>query len=379
MEEKIYKKIMVILFIIVIFGSFIAFVFIKDKQFSELENRELQQFPSISLDAIRSGDFSKSFSSYISDQFIFRDRFVKLKGNMDALLGKNEQGDIYCGKDGYLIQDFEAPANDVLKDRITALNSFFGTLKGMGKYVMIAPTSIQILQDKLPKYVTKGTELKTMNLIKKDLNKDISFVDVSNILNKNKNKYIYYKTDHHWTSNGAYYAYTEFCKALKLKPVDLKSLQKMQVTDNFYGTLYAKSAFRSVKPDSIDVYLPKDKQNEKLIVDFGDENKKATSLYDSKWLDEKDKYQVFLGGNHAEIDIKTTSKSNKTLLIIKDSYANSFIPFLIPHFKEIRVIDLRYYRGEIKKLTEDNQITDVLFLYNVKTFFEDYSISNLKF
>lgn len=375
MNQKIYRRIILLLFNITIFAFLIAFILIPDKNFSELENRDLQKMPNLSISSIKSGDFSSSFQNYISDQFIFRNNFVKLKSSVDKLLGKTKEGDVFYGHDGYLIQDFTKPDKSAIKLRLNSINSFFKRLDGAKKYVLVAPTSIDILKDKLPTNAPIISEDTYIDKIKNGLQKGISFVDTRDILKQKSKQYIYYKTDHHWTTKGAYYAYVELCKSLKIAPLKENYYKEVPVTKNFYGSLYARSGFRSDVADTIHLFLPKKEQ--KYIVNYTDEKKKTTVLYDTKWLTQKDKYQIFLGGNHPIIDIKTTAKTNRTLLLIKDSYANSIIPFLIPHFSEIKVIDMRYFKGDVNNISDG--ISDVAILYNIKTFFDDNSLIDLGF
>jgi len=191
----------------------------------------------------------------------------------------------------------------------------------------------------------------------------------------NREQSIFYKTDHHWTTNGAYYAYQVLGKQMGFEPKIKEDFRIETVTNDFYGSLYSKSGYRHMKPDSSKLYLPED--NGRNSVEYVDEQQRSDSLYVMDNLKKKDKYTVFLNGNHGLIKIATSNRKGKKLLVIKDSYANSFLPFLTQHFQEIYVIDLRYYEGDIKKLIQEQQIHDMLLLYNVQTFFEDPSIQAL--
>jgi hypothetical protein len=166
------------------------------------------------------------------------------------------------------------------------------------------------------------------------------------------------------------------CKQLNIVPKEEKDFDIEDVTNNFYGSLYTKMAAGVGNPDTISIYFPKEKND--IVVNYPDKQKKIASLYNSARLDEKDKYQVFTDGNHPLINIKSLGDSKKKLLIIKDSYANSFIPFLTPHYGEIDIVDLRYYMDDLNELIDVDEITDVLFLFNVNTFNEDKSILNLE-
>ena len=114
-----------------------------------------------------------------------------------------------------------------------------------------------------------------------------------------------------------------------------------------------------------------------VVVSYVEEQEKKATLYDTSKLKEKDKYAMFLGGNSGLIDIRTTADSTDRLLIVKDSYANSLVPFLTPYYREIFMVDPRYYYGDIHEIMENNKITSVLFLYNGNTFVEDNSISGV--
>ncbi|KHF32873.1 hypothetical protein CM49_04865 [Paenibacillus sp. P1XP2] len=148
-----------------------------------------------------------------------------------------------------------------------------------------------------------------------------------------------------------------------------------QATGTFFGSLYSKSGFRHVQPDSVQLYMPK--HPEAYTVSYVDEGRTTDSLYAMDQLQEKDKYAVFLNGNHALVRIQTGQKNGRKLLVVKDSYANSFVPFLLMHFGEIDVVDLRYYEGDLAALVKERGIREMLLLYNAITFCEDPSIKHI--
>lgn len=160
-----------------------------------------------------------------------------------------------------------------------------------------------------------------------------------------------------------------------LNPQKEEEFQIRQVTDAFFGSLYSKSGFRHVKPDPIQLYLPK--HPEAYTVSYVDEGLTTDSLYAMDQLQKKDKYAVFLNGNHALIRIQTGQKNGRKLLVVKDSYANSFIPFLLRHFGEIDVVDFRYYEDDLAALVKERGIREMLLLYNAITFCEDPSIKHI--
>jgi len=180
------------------------------------------------------------------------------------------------------------------------------------------------------------------------------------------------KTDHHWTTLGAWLSFQGVADAMGIKP-DPNAYTVYPVTHSFSGALVSKSGYLTFATDTIDVYVPKNEESYS-VVNYVEEQKKSASLYDSEQLKGKDKYAVFLEGNHPIIKIKNPVANGKNLLVIKDSYANAFIPFLTPFYSEITVIDPRYYYDSIDALIADAQITDILYLFNANTFFRDTTL-----
>ncbi|NWL88070.1 MULTISPECIES: DHHW family protein [unclassified Paenibacillus] len=346
-----------------------------DREFSEAENRMLEQLPAFSLKTLMSGTFTSDFEKYMSDQFIYRDIWIGVKTDTDRITGKKESNGIYLGQDGYLIQNFIPPTEEELQEKADAIQAFDQATPGLNKFVMLVPTAAALYKDKLPRYAIVGDEEAYLGKVRRLLPSHIHFLDVFPALYAGRELPIFYKTDHHWTTEGAYIAYVELCRQMGLTPQRKEDYSIRQASANFYGSLYSKSGFRHLPPDSIDLYLPKDPEN--YTVTYVDEQRSTDTLYAMEQLQKKDKYAVFLNGNHALVHIQTAHPDGKKLLVVKDSYANSFIPFLLPHFSEIDVVDLRYYDGELTTFVNEHDIDDMLLLYNVNTFFEDPSINDL--
>ena len=369
---KIYYSIMTLVFLVILIVIVTLNTTKKDIKFSESENRILAQKPKFSIERLLEGRYTKKYEKYKVDQFVDRDGWMKLKSSVDLALGKNESNGIYKGSDDYLIESFEVPDSEIVNRNIKAINNFNEKHKDINQYMLIAPNAVSILSEKLPPYAPVVSQKLVMDNFAKTLNKGINYIDVYNTLDKHDKEYIYYKTDHHWTTLGAYYSFLEAAKAMDLE-VKKDYYNVERVSNDFYGTLYSKSGYEVKTPDYIDVYLPKD-ENDEYVVNYVEEQKKSASFYDSEKLETKDKYGVFLGGNHPVVKIKTTSKEDRKLLIFKDSYANSFVPFLTQYFSDIIMVDPRYYYDDIEKLIEEEGISDILYLYNANTFFSDTSL-----
>lgn len=368
MSEKIYKYSMFLILTLFLGLIGIMHITMPDRTFSESENRVLEQRPQFSIKNLLSGKYTERFEKYISDQFPGRDLWIGIKSDAERAIGKKENNGVILGKDGYLFQKFDTPNKDDMEAKLESLNSLASSLKNIDSYFMLVPNSIKILEEKLPAHIPIEDQKRYIDRIQDSLTDEINFVDAYKALYAKKDEYIFYKTDHHWTSHGAYYAYRTLAQAMGFTPLDLGDFDITTVTDSFYGTLYSKSGFRRIEPDSIEIYIPKIPGE--YTVEYVEEGITNDSLYNMDNLKKKDKYTIFLDGNHPEVRITTSAGSNRKLLMIKDSYAHSIVPFLACHFDEIYMIDPRYYNGDIKAIALENSITDILILYNAATFFE---------
>lgn len=370
------KKTMAMLFLVMLGVICLVNLFSKDKEYSEKENRMLQQKPEISLYGIESGRWMKEYESYRSDQFVGRNFWVSLKTKV--LAGKRESNGVFKGKDSYLLEDIKEPDQEQLSQNLEAIKEFESGYQNVPFYVMLVPNAANVLSDKLPPFAVVEDQKQIFDDIQNELDEYIHLVDVSQILKKHKSEVIYYHTDHHWTTLGAYYAFQELAASMELDISKISTMKPYAVTNDFNGTLSATSGYETGYEEPIYIYASEQTEDmPEVVVNYVNEKKKTATLYDTSKLEEKDKYAVFLGGNYPLIDIRTTADTTDRLLLIKDSYANCMIPFLTPYFREIVVVDPRYYYGDIKELMEENDFTSVLFLYNGNTFVEDNSISGV--
>lgn len=363
-------------FIVVVFLILASVVVHKDQKTSVAENRSLEQRPSISISNLVSGRFAQDYTSYLSDQFPFRARFVKAKAKLDRIFGKDEINGVYIGKEGYLMEGFKKASEEATKEKADVINTFVANNPKIDVSVLLSPNKVEVYKNYLPKYAPVDSQVDYLNKLHSMLNTKVKFVDVSGSFDRLKNsEQLFFKTDHHWTAYGAYTAYVDFCKKLNLEPVGINSFTKSLASDNFYGTLYYKTGAQIGSPDSMYLYLPQ--ENPPVIAKYYDTKKKVPSVYDVSKLDTKNPYEVFTGGNHSQIKIRTNVDTDKKLLVVKDSFANAMIPFLVYNFSEITVVDLRYYSGSMKDIISNNEFTDALILGNINTFNSDSSILNL--
>lgn len=348
--------------------------FCEKKTFSETENRVLQSKPNFSIEKLFEGRFISKYEDYKVDQFFNRDFWIDVKIKSDKLLIKKESNGVYSAKKGYLLEKFDKPVEENVAKNLEAINSFAKKYKDVKQYMLISPTAINILNDTLPMAAPVEDQQKYLDNYAKKLDSTISFVDTDTVLLEHKREDLFYKSDHHWTTLGAFYSYQKLADYMGFTPKESTDYNVWLVSDSFEGALASKSGYNTKQKDKISVYIPKD-ENDKVIVNYKEEQKKTATLYQSDKLNEKDKYQVFLGGNHPIVNIDTTSTTGKTLLIFKDSYANCFVPFLTSHFSKIVLVDPRYYYEDIDELMKSEGVDEILYLYNANTFFSDTTLA----
>ena len=364
------------IFIIVLFLVLIVNVIVPDKEKSELENRTLESRPRFNLTTVLSGDFMEQWEKYLSDQFAGRNTWRRVKVGLDRLGGAKMENNIYIGKGGQLMENIEVPDEDQLDANMTAIQNFAQTYEDIPVTMMLVPDAACILTDRLPAFAEVEDQRQMFSMAERKLGDSVNWIDTVSILNKHKSEKLYYKTDHHWTTQGAFYVFQDAAQTFGIEGDVSDDFVSYTVTDSFNGVLAASSGVGLDERELIDIYVPTEGDDD-VIVDYVDEGRKTTSLYDSSKLATRGKYGVFLGGNTSVIDIKTVSTSQKRLLIVKDSFADCFIPFLAPYYREIVVVDPRYYSGTMDEIMDTYRITDALILYSGNTFFTDNNISGV--
>ena len=370
--ERLIGKI----FILCLFGVMLVNIIIPDREMSEEENRMLASKPKLTFSTLVNGDFMEQYEEYLSDQFAGRDLWHRMKVGLDRFGGSRMENGIYIGKDGQLLQDIQVPDQEHLSENLDAIKEFTETYQDIPVTMILVPDAACILNDRLPWLASVEDQNQMISMVEQSLGDSVTWVDAASALNKHKREKIYYLTDHHWTSLGAFYTFQEAAPALGIEEDVSDKFLSYTVSDSFNGVLASESGAGLGTEENIDIYVPREGDND-VIVNYVNESKRTTSLYDSSKLETKDQYGVFLGGNTSLIDIRTVSTSQKRLLVVKDSFANSFIPFLAPYYREIVVVDPRYYSGTIEDIMSSYRITDALFLYSGNSFFTDNSISGV--
>lgn len=370
-HKKVSKWNALIFFGVIIVLDLI-FLFSHGREFSDNENRMLQQSPEFSIKSLTSGRFMTQFEDFVADQFAGRDGWIGTKLKMDKILGKKESNGVYLGSDGYLIEDAAVPDTDNVNRTVEAINQFAASHPKMDFVMTIVPNSSEINEDLLPAGAPVRRQAQDIAQIASSLSTDVTFVDLLPVLSNHREEQLYYRSDHHWTSLGASYAFPVVADAMKFSTNE--QYEVLTVADDFSGTMAAASgSFGTV--DLVDLYVAQPEVQ--YYVEYSGDPVKYSSIYNSSALEQKNKYEVFFGGNYPKITITTLSETGRNLLLLKDSYANCFIQFLLPYYDHIVIVDPRYYSDDLEADIEDSDITDVLILYNENTFAEDRSLSGV--
>ncbi len=357
-----------IMLAVLVIGMVLALV-IPDRKFSDVENRPLAQSAAFDKSSLIDGKTGQDLNTWFSDQFPGRDQFFHLDYLFRKAFGQREIKDVFLGHDA-LLANPEQANGDLVSQTLASIDTF-SQLNGLNNFVMVAPSAATIQNQKLPKDAPVRDVNPTLDQIAGSL-PNTNVVDLRPVMNEHKEDYIFYKTDHHWTTDGAGLAAQAMLGAMgiEMNPADF---QKMPVSDSFQGTLASKTGSPFLK-DEINIAVAN--QNPRYYVTWADGTKTA-SIYRRDALNTKDQYQVFLGANQSMIRIDTDAQTTRTLLIFKDSYANSVIQYLLPYFSSITIVDPRYYYEDLELALGSDLFTDCVFLYSYDTFTTIPSLKNV--
>ncbi len=376
-KPRIYKIVTVALFAaMLVILPVMTFVTLPDEPapFSENENRTLAVFPTVSFENYKNEKLMTGIEKWFADRFFGREQWIKLRNSTERLTGKIDINGVYTA-DNRMMQIWKGFDEEFVTKNLKAMNKFAAKYPDKKMYFLLAPTSQEVYSDLFPSSAPIGSQSELLEFCREHLDL-IQTINVIPSMKLHKDNYIYYRTDHHWKSFGAYIAYYDAAKAMGFKPSELSDFDIEHVSDSFRGTLYSKTLDDGVTPDIMDYYHFKTDRNIKLTINNGKSVNTYDSLYMREYLDVKDKYSSFLGPNSPYMSINTGS-DGPTLLIIKDSYAHSLIPFLTAHFSRIDVLDMRQINDGYSRYVKVDNYDTVLFVYNAITFSEGTEVRKL--
>ena len=324
------------------------------------------QKPQFTIVDFVSGKFSDELEQYLTDQVPLRDDWVTLKIYLELAVGKRESGGVYIGRDKYLMDKFTSYSKKQLAANAAALAELQKKLaaEDISMDTILVPVAAQVLTDKLPAYAPVADYAAILEVL---TDAGVDTVDMLTALAAHSGENIYYRTDHHWTSLGAYYAY---CAWRGIEPNADEWTQEI-LCDNFHGTTWNKVPLPTVPAEEITAWYKHEYHN----VSYNGGEYEPNSIYECKYLSGSDQHAVFLNSNQAQTVISGSGKSGK-LLLIKDSYGNTFSQFPVEDYAEVHVLALRFFKGDVTEYAKENDITDALVLYGVQNFVKD---TNLRF
>ena len=336
-----------------------------DKYYSESEKRTLTQKEAVSIADFSSGKMGTQVEKYLADQFPGRDKWISVKTLAERISGKTEISDVYFGRDGYLIDAFTSYDEKQYQANLEALKLLADKIS-VPMQLMPVPTAAQVLSGKLPAYAP-NLDQKALYDSARALGLDT--VNVFDILSEHKDEYIYYKTDHHYTSLGAYYCYAAWMRSQGKTPEPVSAWQSQTLCGNFRGTSYNKVNYTFADCDTITAYY----KTLTHKVSYNGGSYVTDGIYERKYLSGKDQYAAFLNSNQSSTVV--SGEGEGKLLIIKDSYANCFAQFVIDDYAETHLIDLRFFKDSVSDYIAENGITQVLVLYNIPNLAADTAIA----
>ena len=365
-----------------LFVLFMVFVFCMDmtatnRQFSELENRVLNQRPKFTVEKLVANEYTLEYEEYVNDQFIWRDKWITMKSISESVLQKIENNGVAFGQDGFLFERYTVDRPQLEKN-MGFVGEYLEKYPDQHVTLAVIPNSMSVLRHKTPKDMPgRDQQLLIDEMYTQIKGDNVDTLDLYSVLGEHKDEYIYYRTDHHWTTLGAYYAYAEYVESRGMTPVPLEQMTGFAKTqEDFYGTYYSKAKLYNAVPDTITWY---DLPVEEISID----GQSYDSMYDTSKLAVRDKYAAFLWGNHGLTKIVSNSNAeNPTrVLVIKDSYGNSFAPFLTQNYDEVWVVDLRHVfsLSAVLEQAGAEPFDDVLLMYNCLNFMQDTNLAKLRY
>lgn len=372
----------ILLFCLFIFGFGIAQIALPDRAFSEQENRYLTQFTPPKLGALKldsglpvwqggnifNGEFMTGFEDYVIDQFPLRDQWIWLKAASERAVGKQENNGVYFGTDGdTLFAQFTPPTD--LEQRVGYVNQLADNVD-VPVYFSLIPGKSTIWSHLLPANAPNADERGTLERAEALISDRVHWIDLEDDLAAVKEEYIFYRTDHHWTTQGAYAGYQGLMEGMGLPAAEAGEPEL--VSDQFYGTTYSSCGAFWVRPDEIYLQIPQDSGIQ--VTSYRNGAPEASSLYDFSYLDKKDKYSLFLGGNQPLCVLENPESDGPRVLVVRDSYSDSLAPFLAQSFSQVHLWDCRYNRTMLSEYVAEQQIDMVLVLYSVANFATDANL-----
>ena len=339
------------------------------REFSYLEKRYLATQPSFTLERVLDGSFAEQFEEWAMDHLPGRESLTGLAALTDYAENLQVTKDIYLTKDRALVERPAAFSQQVIDRNMDAINSF---AEQMGHVeFMLIPSAGYLLQDRIVGLADPYSDKEIVSSAYQIADAGhVSVIDLFPVFEGEDARKFFYKTDHHWTSRGAYEA-CAFYTSSKGRILPAADTYRVETADGFQGSCYSRACLWSIPPESLELW----RSGASFQVEFSDKELSYEDLFFQNYLNEGDKYQVFLDGNHPLVTVRNkTPGATGKILVIRDSFSNCFGCFLADAYETVLMVDLRYYRKPIKELVETERPDDILILYSVNNFMTDGNI-----
>ncbi len=365
---------MIVMFFAIIAGIAVVSIITPKRTISELEKRRLADPPVLTWQSLTSGGFASSLQNYVQDHIAWRDAWIDLYSRVETLLfGKQDINGILLGRDGWMFTEhFELSDENIeqFERNLDEVERFAERYSGQVTLMLVPPAEL-IYTDMLP----NSAPQRDLNALYEEVNRKLAntscrIVDLREIFNQARENFLlYYKTDHHWTADGAYLAYQAFCDQNDLEPFSLQDHARTDIA-GFQGTHYALSRWYQAEADTLSYY---DVDSTMTVMNVLNENEYEPGprqpLVNMEILDTLDKYGAFLDGNHGYVEV--TGNGEGSILLVKDSYANSFVPYLTDNYAQIGCIDFRDFSFGLDTTIDSKGYDQILLLYGMDGFIED--------
>lgn len=350
----------------------LLFIFLPKSYFSGVERSVLAAEPTLSPKTLFDGSFEEKAETYVSDHFPLRSGWIGLNSYYNLVSGRTLINGVYVGRDNYIIEEPTEVDSTSLDANLQAVRTFLKERQYPASFIAV-PSAGYILDDKLPAVHLPYHDLEILTHAKMQLEDTADWIEISPDLTAEAAvEQVYYRTDHHWTTLGAYIAYLRWAQVNNKVPLPPDQF-RISYYGGFRGSTYAKVLLWNTPADMIALWQ-RDGHYSVEMSDAGETAEVTDSFYDMEALTSYDPYMVFFGGNHGLVHITNAdTDAEGTLLLVKDSFANSFIPFIAPHYKEIFVVDPRYYK-DLRTLCDTNTIDAALFVYSTHNLVADQDL-----
>ena len=373
MDKNAVATNVIFLLVLIVTAAFSA-AFPK-KSGSELENRNLARMPVFSVQSMLDGSWTAGMQAYTRDHIVGRDRWIDLCSDIEtSVFRKTDKNDILLGKDGWMFRKYFAAEDSSYKQfykNVDAVNEFCARYRNRVTFILV-PSAALIYADKLPDgapQLEENTLLNTAFSTVKEHNSRV--LDLREVFYREKdNIRLYYKTDHHWTTDGAYIAYLEYCAQMNIPLGFSLETHTRQEVPGFFGTHYSAARWNCARSETLSYY----ETDSTMTVFEVDGEDLFLSLYDMALVNQEklthvDKYGAFLDGNHGYVEL--SGRGVGRVLVVKDSYANCFVPFLTENYETVGVVDFRNFSYGLDSMIKSREYDEIILLYSLYNFMED--------